>query len=133
MVFSKALIEGASDTLMDAMSDIVRRAKQLAKDKIATLPITGQQAGPPTITNPPAATAGQSSTATDKTRREGKKMQQYTDRDKKEYMSSKDGCQKRVEAREEQHAKAQMESVKRDLLVYKQMVLELKTVLENEK
>ena len=44
--------------LMDFMSDIVRRAEQLAKDKIAKLLIAGQQTGPPTITNPPVATAG---------------------------------------------------------------------------
>ena len=132
-VFSKASMEGASDALMDAMSDIVRRAEQLAKDKIAKLPITGQQMGPPTITNPPVATTGQSSTTTDKMGRERKKMQQYVDWDKKEYTSSKDRCQKRIEAKEEQHAKAQMESAKRDLLVYKQMVLELKTVLKTKK
>ena len=78
-------------------------------------------------------TAGQSSTTTDKTGREQKKMQQYADWDKKEYTSSKDGCQKRIEARDEQLVKAQMESVKRDLLVYKRMVLELKTVLKTKK
>ena len=76
-------MEGASDALMDIMSDIVRRAKQLAKDKITKLPIVGQQTGPPTITNSPAVTAGQSSTATDKTGRDRKKMQQYTDWDKR--------------------------------------------------
>ena len=114
------------------MSDIVRRAEQLAKDKIVKLPIAGQQTGPPTITNPPAATARQSSTATDKMGRDQKKMQQYADWDKKEYMSSKDGCQKRVEARDEQCAKVELESAKKDLLVYKQMVLELKTVLKTK-
>ena len=119
--------------LMDVMSDIVRRAEQLAKDKIAKLPIVGQQTGPPTIKNQPVATAEQSSTATYKTGRERKKMQQYADWDKKEYTSSKDGHQKRVEARDEQRAKAQMESVKRDLLVYKQMILELKMVLKMKK
>ena len=77
-------MEGASDVLMDFMSDIVRRAEQLAKDKIAKLLIAGQQRGPPTITNPPVATAGQSSTATDKTGRDQKKTQQYADWDKKE-------------------------------------------------
>ena len=133
MVFSKASMEGASDALMDVMSDIVRRAEQLAKDKIRKLPIAGQQTGPPTITNPPAATAGQSSTATDKMGKDHKKTQQYADWDKKEYTSSKDGCQKRVEARDEQHVKVQMESAKRDLSVYKQMVLELKTVLKMKK
>ena len=126
-------MEGASDALMDIMSDIIRRAEQLAKDKIAKLPIAGQQTGPPTITNPPAAIAGQSLTATDKMGRDRKKTQQYADWDKKEYTSSKDGRQKRVEARDEQRAKVQMESAKRDLLVYKQMVLELKTVLKTKK
>ena len=126
-------MKGASDVLMDVMSDIVRRAEQLAKDKIAKLSIAGQQMGPPTIANPPAVTAGQSSTATNKTGRNRKKMQQYADWDKKENMSSKDRCQKRVEARDEQRVKAQMESAKSDLLVYKQMVLELKTVLKTKK
>ena len=51
----------------------------------------------------------------------------------REYTSSKDGHQKRVEARDEQWAKAQMESAKRDMLVSKQMVLELKMVLKTEK
>ena len=66
-------MEGASDTLIDVMSDIVRRAEQLAKDKIVKLLIAGQQTGPPTITNPPAVTAGQSLTATDKMARDRKK------------------------------------------------------------
>ena len=100
MVFSKTTMAGASDALMDVMSDIVNRAQQLAKDKIVRLPIVGnQQTGPPTITNPPTATAGQSSM--DKTAKERKKTQQYVDWDKREYTSSKDGCQKRVEARDE--------------------------------
>ena len=107
-------------------------AQQLAKDKIACLPIVGnQQTRPPTIMNPPTVTVGQSSM--DKMAKECKKTQQYTDWDTREYTSSKDGCQKRVEARDEQQAKAQMESAKRDTLVYKQMVLELKMVLKMEK
>ena len=123
---------GASDALMDVMSKIIERAQQLAKDKIARLPIAGnQQTGPPTITNPPTVTAGQSST--DKMAKEHKKTQQYVDWHMREYTSSKDGCQKQVEARDEQRAKAQMESAKRDMLVYKQMVLELKMVLKTEK
>ena len=72
MLFSKASMEGASDALMDIISDIVRRAEQLAKDKIVELPIVGQQMGPPTITNPPVVTAGQSSTATYKMGRDQK-------------------------------------------------------------
>ena len=48
-------------------------------------------------------------------------------------MSSKDGRQKPLDAREEQWVKAQMESAKHDMLVYKQMVFELKTVLKMEK
>ena len=123
---------GASDALMDVMSDIVDRAQQLAKDKIARLPIMGnQQMGPLTITNPPTVTAEQS--AMNKTAKERKKTQQYTDWDMREYTSSKDGHQKRVEARDEQWAKTQMESAKRDMFVYKQMVLELKMVLKTEK
>ena len=117
---------------MDVMSEIVERAQQLAKDKIARLPITGnQEMGPPTMMNPPIVTAGQSST--DKMAKECKKTQQYADWDKREYTSSKDSCQKRVEARDKQWTKAQMESAKRDMLVYKQMVLELKMVLKMEK
>ena len=127
-------MKGASDVLMDVMSDIVRRAEQLAKDKIAKLSIAGQQMGPPTIANPPAVTAGQSSTATNKTGRNRKKMQQYADWDKKENMSSKDRCQKRVEARDEQRVQRHRWSQRRvNLLVYKQMVLELKTVLKTKK
>ena len=46
-------MEGASDALMDVMSDIVDRAQQLAKDKIARLPIAGnQQTGPPDYNQP---------------------------------------------------------------------------------
>ena len=124
-------MEGASDTLMAVMSDIVDKAQQLAKNKISKLPITAnQQMGPPTITNPPIRPIGQSSTD-DKTAK--KRTQQYAELDTREYTSSKDGRQKRVDAREEQRAKAQMESAKRDMLVYKQMVYELKTVLEIKK
>ena len=48
-------------------------------------------------------------------------------------MSSKDGRQKQLDAREEQQVKAQMESAKRDMLVYKQIIFELKTVLKTKK
>ena len=48
-------------------------------------------------------------------------------------MSSKDGRQKRLDTREEQQAKAQMESAKCDMLVYKQIIFELKTVLKTKK
>ena len=61
------------------------------------------------------------------------RTQQYAEWDTREYTSSKDGRQKRIDAREEQRAKAQMESAKRDMLVYKQMVYELKAVLKTEK
>ena len=83
MAFSKASMEGDSDALMDAMSDIVTQAEQLAKDKISKLPITGQQTGPLTIANPPVAIEGQSSTGTNKMGRDRKKMQQYADWDKR--------------------------------------------------
>ena len=62
-----------------------------------------------------------------------KQTQQYADWDTREYMSSKDERQKRLDAREEQRVKAQMESAKHDMLVYKQMVFELKTMLKMEK
>ena len=62
-----------------------------------------------------------------------KRTQQYVEWDTREYTSSKDGRQKRVDAREEQRAKLQMESVKWDMLVYKQMVYKLKTVLKMKK
>ena len=81
--------------------------------------------------NPPTVTVGQSST--DKTAKECKKTQQYADWDTRQYNSSKDGRQKRVEARDKQREKAQMESAKRDMLVYKQMVLKLKMVLKKDK
>ena len=77
--------------------------------------------------NPPVRLMGQSSTD-NKTAK--KRTQQYAEWDTREYTSSKDGRQKRQDMREEQRAKAQMESAKRDMLVYKQMVYELKTVLE---
>ena len=116
--------------MMAVMSDIVDKAQELAKSKIAKLPITqSQPTGPPTITNPPILPA-QSLTGSKPAR---KRAQQYAEWDKKEYTTSKDGRQKRVDAREEQREKAQMESAKRDLLVYKQMVYELKTVLKSEK
>ena len=45
---------GASDLLLDMMSDIVDKAQQLAKNKIAKLQIAqNQPVGPPTITKPP--------------------------------------------------------------------------------
>ena len=126
--FSKAVIEGASDALMAVMSDIVDKAQQLVKDKISKLPIAAnQQTGLPTITNPLVRPTGQSSTDSKPVK---KRMQQYANWDTREYTSSKDGRQKRVDAREEQRAKAQIESAKRDMLIYKQMVYELKTVLE---
>ena len=124
-------MEGASDALMAVMSDIVDKAQQLVKNKISKLPIAAnQQTGPPTITNPPVRPTGQSSTD-DKTTK--KRTQQYAEWNTREYTSSKDGRQKRVDIREEQRAKAQMESAKRDMLIYKQMVYELKTVLETKK
>ena len=124
-------MEGASDTLMAVMSDIIDKAQELAKSKILKLPIAAyQQMGPPTITNPPVRPTGQSSTE-DKTTK--KRTQQYTEWDTREYTSSKDGRQKRVDAREEQRAKAQMEPAKRDMLVYKQMVYELKNCSRNQK
>ena len=60
-------------------------------------------------------------------------IQQYAEWDTHEYMRSKDGRQKRLDAREEQQAKAQLKSGKHDMLVYKQMVFELKTVLKTKK
>ena len=100
------------------------------KQDLETTYPANQQTGPPTITNPPVRLAEQSS-IDDKPAK--KRMQQYTEWDTKENTSSKDGRQKRVDAREEQRAKLQMESAKRDMLVYKQMVNELKTVLETKK
>ena len=103
-------MEGASDTLMTVMSDIVDRAQKLAKNKISKLPMAAnQQTGPPTITNPLVRLTGQSSTDGKPAR---KRMQQYAECDTKEYTSSKDGRQKQVDAREEQRAKLQMESAK---------------------
>ena len=62
-----------------------------------------------------------------------KRTQQYAKWDTREYTSSKDGRQKRQYAREEQRAKVQMESAKWDMLIYKQMVYKLKTVLKTKK
>ena len=53
-VFSKGAMEGALDTLMAVMMDIVDKAQELAKSKISRLPIAqNQPMGPLTITNPP--------------------------------------------------------------------------------
>ena len=127
-------MEGASDALMDIMSDIVRRelsSWQRIKSQNYRLRVNKRDHQP--LQTHQRRQQDKAPTATDKTGRDRKKTQQYADWDKKEYTSSKDGCQKRVEARDEQRAKAQMELAKRDLLVYKQMVLELKTVLKMKK
>ena len=62
-----------------------------------------------------------------------KRTQQYAEWDTRKYTSSKDGRQKRLDTMEEQRAKLQIESAKQDMLIYKQMVYELKTVLETKK
>ena len=130
-VFSKGAMEGASDALMAVMTDIVDKAQELAKSKILWLPIAqNQPMGPLTITNPPVGAAVQSATEGKPAR---KRTQQYAEWDICAYMSSKDRRQKQLDAREEQRAKAQMESAKRDMLVYKQMVFELKTGLKTKK
>ena len=118
--------------MMDVMSDIVDKVQQLAKNKISKLPIAeNQPTGPPTITNPLVRPAGQSSTDYKPTRkRTPAVIQQYAEWTAE---SSKDGRQKCVDAREEQRAKLQMESVKRDMLVYKQMVYKLKAVLATKR
>ena len=61
-VFSKGAMEGVSDALMAVMTDIVDKVQELAKSKIARLPIAQNQlTGPPTITNLPVGSAAQSS------------------------------------------------------------------------
>ena len=113
----------SSDALMAVMSDIVDKVQELMKNKSSKLSIAAnQQTGLPTITNPPVRLTGQSSTDNKPVK---KRMQQYAEWYTREYTSSKDGRQKRLDAREEQREKAQMESVKWDMLVYKQMVYEL--------
>ena len=115
--------------MMAVMSDIVDKAQELVKS--LKLPIAAnQQTGLPTIMNPPVRPTGQSSME-DKTAK--KRTQKCAESDTREYTSSKDGRQKRVDAREEQRVKAQMESTKWDMLIYKQMVYELKTVLTTKK
>ena len=107
----------------------------MAKSKISKLPIAANQlSGLPTITNPLVRPAAQSSTDDKPTRkRTPVVIQQYAEWDRREYISRKDGRQKCVDTREERRAKLQMESAKRDMLVYKQMVYELKTVLTTKK
>ena len=102
--FSKTAMEGASDALMAVMSDIVDKAQELVKSKISKLPIAQRPTGPPTITNPPVVPVAQSSAEAKPAR---KRMQQYAEWDTREYTTSKDGRQKRVDAREEQREKAQ--------------------------
>ena len=60
-------------------------------------------------------------------------IQQYAEWDDREYTSSTEGWQQRQDAREKARMEMQMESVKRDMLVYKQMVSELKAVLATKK
>ena len=124
---------GASDPLLDMMSDIVDKAQQLAKNKISKLPIAANQPqGPPMITNLPMVPQ---STTYDKPvrRRTPAAIQQYAEWDNREYTSSKDGLQKCLDARDKVRAEMQMEAAKRDILVYKQMVCELKAVLAMKK
>ena len=72
---------GASDPLLDVMSDIVNKAQQLAKNKISKLPIAANQPpGPPTITHLPVVPQ---SATDDKPvrRRTPAAIQQYTEWD----------------------------------------------------
>ena len=132
-VFSKQAMVGALDPLLDVMSDIVDKAQQLAKNKISKLPIAANQPpGPSMIKHLPVVPQ---SATDDKParRRTPAAIQQYAEWDDREYTSSKEGWQQRQDAREKARAEMQMESVKRDMLVYKQMVCELKAVLATKK
>ena len=60
-------------------------------------------------------------------------IQQYPDWDTRAYSDSKSGRKAHVDAREKQREERQMEAAKRDMLVYKQMVFELKAVLAMKK
>ena len=127
---------GASDPLRAVMSDIVDKAQQLAKNKIATLlTVANQLTGPPTIaTNPPVVPV-QPMMADDKPTRKQRlaAIQQYPDWDTREYSDSKSRRKVCMDAREKQQEERQMESAKRDMLVYKQMIFELKAVLATKK
>ena len=119
---------GASDLLLDVMSNIVDKAQQLAKNKIVKLPIAvNQPVGPPTITKLPVV---QQSMTDDKPvrRRTPAAVQQYAEWDNWEYTSSKDGRQQRLDARDKVRVEMQLGAATKDLLVYKQMVCELKVV-----
>ena len=123
-------MEGASDALMAVMSDIVDKAQELAKSKIAKLPIAqSQPTGPPTITNPPILPA-QSSTASKPAR---KRAQQYAEWDKRSIPLARMVDRNVLMQGRSKERKLKLESAKRDLLVYKQMVYELKAVLKSEK
>ena len=131
--FSKEAMVGALDPLLDMMSDIVDKAQQLAKNKIAKLPIAqNQPVGPPMITKQPVV---QKSMMDDKPvrRRTPAAVQQYAEWDNREYTSSKEERQQRLDTRDKVRAEMQLEAAKKDLLVYKQMVCELKAVLASKK
>ena len=135
-VFSKTAMSGASDPLHDVMSDIIDKAQQLAKDKIVKLLIAANQpTGPPMITNPLVRPVVPTVLVDDKPvrKRTAVAIQQYADWDTREYSNSKNSRQVCVDAREKLRKERQMESAKWDMLVYKQMVYELKTVLVTNK
>ena len=134
-VFSKKAMAGASDQLRAVMNDIIDKAQQLAKNKIATLPIAANQpVGPPTImTNPPVQqqmVAAEDKAAKKKT---STAKQQYPHSDTREYTDSKSRRQAHLDKRENLREERQMESAKRDMLVFKQMIFKLKSVLVMEK
>ena len=138
MVFSKAAMKGASDQLREIMGDIVDKAQQLVKTKIATLPMAANQGtGIPTITTNPPVPMPQTSTMTTEDKSARKKSsimrQQYPDWDTRQYTDNKSGRQARWDAYEKQRQKQENEAAKRDLLVYKQLIFELKTVQNTEK
>ena len=113
-----------------------RQSTATCKNKIATLPIVANQpVGPPTITTNPPGIQTQTAVVDDKLVKKRISMvkQQYPNWDTREYTDSKSGRQARVDTREKLREERQMEFTKRVMLVFKQMIYELKVVMAMEK
>ena len=104
---SKTVMAGVSDPLCDIMSDIVDKTQQLAKDKIARMPITANQPmGPPMASTPvvqPVVQPMVQPVPSDRKparKRTPAVIQQYANWDSQEYSSSKEGRQAQLDARQ---------------------------------
>ena len=111
----KVLMARSSDKLHDVMSDIVDKVQQLVKDKIARIPMTvNQPTGQPMALTPVVQPMVQLVPSDGKpmTKQTSMVVQQYADSDSREYLSSKEGRQARLDAREKLRQDMQMEARK---------------------